>query len=96
MEQVEVIGSKIVVHDLTLEDPEAAHILEECPPEEHPAVVKQALLLGLLLRRQVGTAMNVDFVKLEFQGLQRDIETYMKDEVMNKIDKTIEHYFDTS
>ncbi len=96
MEQVEVIGAKIVVHDLTLEDPEAAHIVAEYPPEEHLGVVRQALRFGLLLRRQVTTATNVDFVKLEFQKLQHAIETYWREDVVRRIDETIVSYFDAS
>ena len=96
MEKVEVIGSKIVVHSLTLEDQESAHILGEFAPEEQPAVAKQALRLGLLLRRQVGTAVNVDFVKLEFQNLQHAIETYWRDQVVRKIDETITNYLDVN
>jgi hypothetical protein len=96
MEYVEVIGSKIVVHELTLEDQEAAYILGECKPEEQPGVVKQALRLGLILRRQVGTAVNVDFVRLEFQNLRQAIERYWKDEVVSKLDKTITDHFDAT
>ncbi len=96
MEQVEVIGAKIVVRDLTLEDPEAAQILAEYPSEEHLGVVRQALRFGLLLRRQVSTAVDVDFVKLEFQKLQHAIETYWREDVIRRIDETIVSYFDAS
>lgn len=96
MEQVEVIGSKIIVRELMLEDQEAAHILGELKPEEQSDVVKQALRLGLILRRQVAMAVNIDFVRLEFQNLRQVIEKYWKDEVVSKIDKTITDHFDAT
>ena len=94
MSNVEVLDSKIMIHELTLDDSEAAYALAEYPDEERPAIVKQALRLGLILRRQVSTAVNVDFVRLEFGRLQGEIEKYWKDQVVKKIDETITNYFD--
>ena len=93
MVHVEMVGKRIHVRDLELDDEEAARILAEHKPEDRPEVVRQALRLGLILRRQASTVANVDFVKLEFKNLQHDMENYWKDEVKNKIDETMTNYF---
>lgn len=67
MDSVEVVGTKILIRELTLDDQEAAYVVSEYKDEERPSVVKQALRLGLILRRQVSTVMNVDFVRPEFE-----------------------------
>ena len=72
MAQVEVLASRILVKDLSLDDQEAAHILGEYKQEEYAEVVRQALRLGLILRRQVSTVVNVDFVKLELMVLENE------------------------
>jgi hypothetical protein len=94
VETIEVVGSRIVIKELTLHDEQAARILEDYAPEERLDVVKQGLRLGLILGRQARTVANVDFVKLEFERLQGAIEAYWKDEVVKKIDATITNYFD--
>ena len=96
MEQVEIMGSKIVVRDLTLDDQETAQILGEYQPDEQIGVLKQAIRLGLIVRRQASTVGNVDFVKLEFQNLKQEMEKYWKDQVVKKIDETTKTYFDAS
>ena len=96
MAQVEVLASRILVKDLSLDDQEAAHILGEYKQEEYAEVVRQALRLGLILRRQVSTVVNVDFVKLEFKNLQQAFERYWREDVVAKIDSMIANYFDSN
>lgn len=94
MSSVEVTGSKILIRELMLDDQEAVQILSDYPEPERPEVAKQALRLGLILRRQASTAINVDFVKREFGALKTTIDDYWKQEVVTKIDNTITNYFD--
>ncbi len=94
MDSVEVIGSKILIRELTLDDQEAASTLAECEEAEWPSVVRQGLRLGLILRRQVGTVANVDFVRLEFERLRVQMEAYWKEHVVQKINDTVTNYFD--
>jgi hypothetical protein len=94
MKAVEVMGSRIIIRELILEDPEAAGALAEVLEEERPGVTRQALRLGLILRRQAATALNVDFVKLEFERLKGDIEAYWREHVIKPIGETIKTHFD--
>lgn len=94
MGAVEVVGSRIIIRELVLEDPEAADVLVEVREGERPAVTCQALRLGLILRRQAATVVNVDFVKLEFEHLRGDIETYWREHVVKPIGETIKTHFD--
>ncbi len=96
METVEILGSRILVRELSLDDQEATHILQDYAPEERLDVVKQGLRLGLILSRQARTVVNVDFVRLEFQTLQKAMEAYWKEEVVKRIDDTITNYFDVN
>ena len=91
---IEIAGSKILFRHFVLDDVEASQILSECPVDERPDMAGQALRLGLILRRQTSTAINVDFVRREFQDLQMSFQTFWKEQVIQKIDELLMTCFD--
>lgn len=96
MQSVAVVGSKIILRDFVLDDQEAAGILGEDQPDERPAVVGQALRLGLILRRQASTAVNVGYVRRDFQTLQTAFEAFWKEQVLKRVDELVTTCFDTT
>jgi len=94
MAAVTVSDSRITVHELVLDDAEAAYALTEVSEGDRAAVAVQALRLGLILRRQAVTGVNVDFVKLEFARLKGEIEKYWQEHVLAPINETIIEHLD--
>ena len=66
---VTVAGDRIVVHDLTLSDAALAAFVAGAPEAERPALVGNALRVGLQALASAGTAANVDVVRAEFERM---------------------------
>jgi len=89
MSQIEVVESRVLIRNLTLDDKDAALVLSDIAPEKREEATLTALRLGFLMYRHGRTGVNVDFVRREFEQVVTDIKDYWKKDVADKIDVTI-------
>lgn len=72
--RVNVVGDRIVVERLTLEDPALAAYLRDRPGDDRPALAERALRIGLIALQDVGVTVNVDAVRNEFSRMIHQTE----------------------
>lgn len=94
MAEIQVVESKVFIRDLMLEDRDAALLLADLEPKEREDAALTALRLGFLMYRHARIGVNVDFVRREFEQVVTEIKNYWRDEVVKKIDRTVEDHFD--
>jgi hypothetical protein len=70
---VRVLGDRIVVEELTISDPEAARVVREraAAGEEPGRSVRRAIEIGIRVLDREETAIEVDYVRREFERLSR-------------------------
>ena len=94
MTTVAVQGSSITVRELVLVDEEAAKALSDVVEPERPDAVRRAMKVGLVLMRDVVPIAKADFVRTEFLKLKAEMEDYWREEVRQRIEKTMSDFFD--
>ncbi|HEY6058713.1 MAG TPA: hypothetical protein VIV06_11810 [Candidatus Limnocylindrales bacterium] len=71
---VRVVDARIVIERLTLDHPGLAAFVASRPPEDRPALIERALMIGLTALQDVGVSVNVDVVRAEFEKIVRQTE----------------------
>src|SRR5262245_4860658 len=72
--RVQVLGDRIVVDRVVLNDSALAACLAEREADDRPALVERALRIGLIALQDAGVSVNVDVVRAEFERVLRQTE----------------------
>jgi hypothetical protein len=92
VEMVEVVGERILVHELALADAGLAAFVGERPADERQVLLERALRIGLVALQDAGVSVNVDVIQREFSVLLSRTEA-VNDRAAQALDATLRANF---
>ena len=75
---LDVERSEVIIKDLRIEDPEFYNYLVGLDEEARKSFVKRALHVGAVVLQMMDTTTRVDYVRGEFERMQREIDTELE------------------
>jgi len=93
---LDVETSTLKILELSIKDPELCSLLASKEEEERKQFVERALRVGIMALQGMETKMQVDYVRSEFENMQKEVETELqrvfsdKGILLNTLDKFLE------
>jgi len=90
---LDVETSTLKILELSIKDPELCSLLASKEEEERKQFVERALRVGIMALQGMETRMRVDYVRSEFENMQKEVETELqrvfsdKGILLNTLDK---------
>jgi hypothetical protein len=90
---LDVETSTLKILELSIKDPELCSLLASKEEEERKQFVERALRVGIMALQGMETKMQVDYVRSEFENMQKEVETELqrvfsdKGILLNTLDK---------
>jgi len=90
---LDVETSTLKILELSIKDPELCSLLANKEEEERKQFVERALRVGIMALQGMETKMQVDYVRSEFENMQKEVETELqrvfsdKGILLNTLDK---------